>query len=105
MPQETSSLIPVGAGGGYSYQLKKIMNFLLLIKQDLWDKDYIYTIDDEDYATLILYYGKGIDIKVPPTIGGVLNSQYPVKYIESTCFNYNTNIHSVILPPGIVYIG
>lgn len=89
---EPKTLAPYG-----TYQFAKIQHFLLLMESV--DTDYIWTVDEQGYATLILYYGTRSKIKVPKRIGG-----YPVKYIACTCFNYNLNIVSVTIPEGIIAI-
>ncbi len=90
--------------GPYSYQARKIRNFLLLINHVREDKDYVYLIDNDE-ATLLMYYGDGVSIKTPQFIGGENNSQYPVKHIAPTCFNYNTTVRSVEISDGVVSIG
>lgn len=81
-----------------TYQFAKIQHFMLLMETE--DTNYIWTLDDNGDVTLIFYLGKSSVIKIPRRIEG-----HPVKYIECTCFNYNTNITSVTIPEGIVYIG
>lgn len=88
--------------GAYTYQNRKIQNFLLLISYDQVDKNYIYSVDDNNDATLILYRGTSTNVKVPSFIGE--HDEYRVKYIECTCFNYNTNVRSVTIPEGVVAI-
>lgn len=88
--------------GAYTYQNRKIQNFLLLVSYDRVDKNYIYSVDGNNDATLILYQGTSTNVKVPSFMGE--HDEYPVKYIECTCFNYNTNIRSVTIPEGVVAI-
>lgn len=90
---EPKSIVPYG-----TYQFAKIQHFMLLIESE--DTNYIWTLDNDGYVTLIMYLGTNTKIKVPKKIEG-----HPVKYIECTCFNYNTTITSVTIPEGIVYIG
>lgn len=88
--------------GAYTYQNRKIQNFLLLITYEVVDKNYAYSVDGNGDATLLLYRGTSTNVKVPSFMGD--NDEYPVKYIECTCFNNNPNIRSVTIPEGIVAI-
>lgn len=96
MPQE----INYDLSEGFTYQLQKIRNFMLLLSNEIEDINYVWTLDDEGDVTLVYYLGQFTKIKVPTMIEG-----HPVKYIAATCYNYNTNIVSVNIPDGIVSIG
>lgn len=82
-----------------TYQQQKIIHFLLLMKTETEDTEYVFTVDEHGDATLVYYYGQKQDIIVPKKISG-----YPVKYIEGTCYNYNTNIQSVTMHDNILEI-
>ena len=84
-----------------TYQQRKILNFMLLIRESAKeDTNYIYTVDSNGDATLIMYLGEYTDIITPTKIDG-----HDVKYIASTCYNYNENVRSVIVSEGVVSIG
>lgn len=85
---------------GFTYQLQKIRNFLLLISTEVEDTNYVWTLDENNDVTLIYYLGKYPNIKVPTVIDG-----HPVKYIAPTCYNYNELLLSVNIPEGIISIG
>lgn len=83
-----------------NYQQHKISMFLYLLSQQaIEDTNYLYVVDSNNEATLILYRGNFSNIKVPQYIDG-----YKVTHIECTCYNYNKNIQSVIIPEGITTI-
>lgn len=80
-----------------TYKKEKLKFFMMLLKAtEQVDTNYLYTVDENNYATLIMYRGNNTVIKVPTIIDG-----YTVKYIAPTCFNYNTNITSITIPEGI----
>lgn len=84
-----------------NYEQYKIAMFLYLLSQRIpEDTNYIYTVDSNNEATLVLYYGDSTKLRVPTIIDG-----YPVRHIACTCYNYNTQIETVIIPEGIVSIG
>jgi hypothetical protein len=94
-----SALNPLESSG-FTYQLQKIRNFMLLIEYEIEDTNYVWTLDDNGDVTLVYYLGKYPNIKVPTSIEG-----HPVKYIAPTCYNYDTLLVSVNIPEGIVSIG
>ena len=87
--------------GANIYQSIKLRYFMLLRKPI--NRDYVYTVDENNYATLIYYIGNSRNVKVPTRIGD--NNEYTVKHIDATCFCFNENIRSVIIPEGIETIG
>ena len=89
--------------GPLSYQIYKLTKFMLLRSGAVEDKNYIWTYNSNNEATLIYYLGDNTNIKVPTHIGD--HDEYVVKYIAATCYNYNTNLLSVTIPEGIVSIG
>ena len=95
MPQE----INYDLSEGFTYQLQKIRNFMLLIGGEIEDTNYVWTLNNEGDVTLIYYLGKFTEIKVPTMIEG-----HPVKYIAATCYNYKDKLISVKIPDGIVSI-
>jgi hypothetical protein len=85
----TEEIVPL------TYMQEKKRFFMTLLSP-AEDTDYVYVVDENNYATLVLYTGHRTTIKVPKKIDG-----YRVKHIASTCFNYNTNITSITIPEGI----
>ena len=78
-----------------TYMQEKTKFFMMLLSPAK-DTNYLYIVDENDYATLIRYLGNNTNIKVPKKIDG-----YIVKYIASTCYNYMENITSITIPDGI----
>ena len=53
----------------------------------------LYTyMNVDDYMVLLMYHGKDSRVCVPDNING-----FPVRYIESTCFNYST-VEEIVIP-------
>lgn len=73
--------------------------FFMMLLASSEDTDYLYTLDENNNAILIMYRGSNTVIKTPRKIDG-----YPVKAIMSTCYSYNTNITSITIRPGIEVI-
>ena len=82
-----------------TYQKAKFRMFLNLLYEELEDTDYIWVADENDEVTLLLYLGTKTAIKVPKKI-----DEKPVTKIDCTCYTYNTDLISVIIPEGITII-
>lgn len=82
-----------------TYQKAKFRMFLNLLYEELEDTNYIWVADANDEVTLLLYLGTKTAIKVPKKIEGKT-----VTKIECTCYTYNTDLISVIIPEGITII-
>ena len=73
--------------------------FFMMLLASSEDTDYLYTLDENNNAILIMYRGSNTVIKTPRKING-----YRVKGIMSTCYSYNTNITSITIRPGVEII-
>lgn len=64
--------------------------------------DFLYDIDEIGNAvTLLKYITTGYAaIRIPATI-----DNYPVKYIETTCFSGNKEVVNIVIPDGVLTIG
>jgi hypothetical protein len=82
-----------------TYQKAKFRMFLNLLYEELEDTNYIWVADTNDEVTLLLYLGTKRAVKVPKEIEGKT-----VTKIGCTCYAYNTDLISVIIPEGITII-
>ncbi len=82
----------------YSFADYHGLNYVLL---DVVESgDYLYSVNDDDSATVIGYTGTEKDLTVPEKIDG-----HKVTRIGSKAFAGNTDIESVNIPEGVISIG
>lgn len=84
-----------------TYMQEKTKFFMMLIggPPEPEDTNYLYIVDENDNAILVMYRGNNTVIKTPAEIDG-----HPVVGIMSTCYNYNTNITSITIRDGVEVI-
>ena len=63
------------------------------------DTNYVYIVDENDNAILVMYQGTNTVITTPRMI-----DNHPVVGIMSTCYSYNTNITSITIRDGVEVI-
>ena len=61
---------------------------------------FIYTLNDNDEAEIIDFFGEAYDLKIPRTFG-----KYPVVSIADDAFTMSETLLSVIIPDSITKIG
>ena len=69
-------------------------------EQEYTWKDYIYTVDSDDSATLVCYIGDDEEVVVPAAIEG-----HTLLHIGANAFEECVNLVNVVLPEGVLSIG
>lgn len=85
-----------------TYAQEKIKFFMMLIggaPPEPEDTNYVYIVDENDNAILVMYKGTNTVITTPRKI-----DNHPVVGIMSTCYSYNTNITSITIRDGVEVI-
>jgi len=94
LPQERIEYLPI------TYKKEKLRFFMMLLTApEPEDTNYVYTVDENDNATLVMYKGTNTVITTPRKI-----DNHPVVGITSTCYSYNTNITSITIRDGVKVI-
>lgn len=94
LPQERIEYLPI------TYKKEKLRFFMMLLTApEPEDTNYVYTVDENDNAILVMYKGTNTVITTPRKI-----DNHPVVGIMSTCYSYNTNITSITIRDGVEVI-